>query len=50
MKGFWNWYYHFRCVLPGMPKLMELLPKLAILQHLKKEMSDEAGFLNTDKH
>ena len=36
-----NWYYHFRCVCPGMPKL----PKITSLQYPKTEVIDEVDFL-----
>ena len=47
-KVFSNWYYHFRCVLPGVPKLPKITSLL--LQHVKKEVSDAVDFLHADKH
>ena len=41
-----DWYCHFRCVWPGMPKL----PKITSLQYLKKKANDEVDLLHADKH
>ena len=47
-KVFSNWYYHFRCVLPGVPKLPKITSLL--LQHVKKEVSHAVDFLHADNH
>ena len=45
-----NWYYHFRCMWPGMPKLPKINKFVLSLQYLKREVSDEVDILHTDKH
>ena len=40
----WNWFYHFRCVWPGIcPNLKKNKFDIS-LQYLKKEVSDEVDF------
>ena len=38
------------CVWPGMSKLPTITSLLFVLQHLKKEVSDEVDFLHAAKH
>ena len=42
--------YHFRCVWTAMPKLPKITSLLFLCTYLKKEVSDEVDFLDTDKH
>ena len=45
-----NCYYHFRCIWPGMPKLLKKNMFAISLQYLKKELIDEIDFLHADKY
>ena len=45
-----KWYYLFRCVGPGMPKLPKIKRLLFLYQYLKKEVNDEVHFLHAGKH
>ena len=37
LKVFSNWYYHFRCVWPGMPKLFKITSLLFLYNMLRKK-------------
>ena len=37
LKAFSNWYYHFRCVWPGMPKLPKITSLLFLYNMLRKK-------------
>ena len=37
LKAFSNWYYHFRCVWPGMPKLPKITSLLFLYNILRKK-------------
>ena len=50
MKVFSNWYYHFRCVWPGMPKSLKITSFLFLYNILRNMLSDAVDFLHADKH
>ena len=49
LKFFSNWYYHFRCVWPGMPKLLKITSLLFLYYMLRNMLSDAVEFLHADK-
>ena len=48
LKVFSNWYYHFRCVWPGMSKLPKITSLLFLYNMI--EVIDAVDFLHADKH
>ena len=44
LKVFSNWYYHFRCMWPGMPKLLKITSLLFLYSILRNMLSDAVIF------
>ena len=44
LKVFSNWYYHIRCVWPGIPKLLKITSLLFLYNMLRNMLSDAVDF------
>ena len=50
LKVFSNWYYQFRCVWPGMLKLLKITSLIFLSNMLRNILSDAVDFLRVDNH
>ena len=49
-KAFTNWYYHFRCMWPGMPKLPQVTSLVFLCNILIRKWVMKLIFLHADKY
>ena len=49
-KAFTNWYYHFRCMWPGMPKLPRITSLVFLCNILIRKWVMKLIFLHADKY